>query len=197
MINLESFTWLNKSEITVEDDKITIYAPGKTDYFNNPVPANGEFSKPLGNAPFFYIEIEGDFVIRAKVKPNFKTTYDAACLMMIQDENMWIKAAFEKSDFDTAAVVSVVTNKVSDDANGCNINGDSIWLQIARVGDNFAVHYSLDGNKFDMVRICYLPAAKTVKVGIEAQCPMGEGGYREFSGLSIEKRTVSNLRAGK
>jgi regulation of enolase protein 1 (concanavalin A-like superfamily) len=196
-MNLDGFKWLNESKISVDGERIVIDAPGLRDFFNNPVPEGGEFNVPQGNAPFFYTDVDGDFVIRVKVKPNFETIYDAACIMVIQDENLWIKAAYEKSDFDTTAVVSVVTNKVSDDANGCNLTADSVWLQVARVGCNFAVHYSLDGEKFDMVRLCYLPVGNTVKVGIEAQCPTGQGGVREFSGLSIEKRSIADLRAGK
>jgi len=196
-MNLENFKWLNKSELTTDGDKITITAPATTDFFNNPVPENGTFKAPQKNAPFFYTDIEGDFVIRVKVKPNFESIYDAACIMVIQDENLWIKAAYEKSDFDTTAVVSVITNKVSDDANGCNLTTDSTWLQVARVGCNFAIHYSQDGEKFDMVRLCMLPMENTVKVGIEAQCPTGQGGLREFSHLSVEKRSIKDLRTGK
>ncbi len=195
--NLTSFKWLNESRLNIkENGEFSIYAPEKTDFFNNPIPENGIFSKPQGDAPFLYTEVEGDFVARVRVKPNFVSTYDAACIMVIQDENVWLKAAFEKSDFDTNAVVSVATNKVSDDANGCNISEDSVWLQVVRVGNNFAVHYSLDGNKFDMVRLCLLPVGSAVKVGVEAQCPTGAGGEREFSGFIIENRTVKNLRSG-
>ena len=197
-MNMDSFKWLNESKLTVEGDTITIYAPPITDCFNSPIPEeDGSFIKPQSDAPFFFTEVDGDFVIRVKVKQNFEANYDAGCLMVFQDENLWIKAALEKSDFNTIAVVSVVTNMVSDDANGCNVTTDSLWLQIARVKNNFAIHYSLDGDKFDMVRLCLLPIDKTVKVGIAAQCPIGEGGYRIFSDLSIEKRTVANLRMGK
>ena len=55
--------------------------------------------------------------------------------MAIRDERMWAKAAFEASDFGTRAAVCVVTDQVSDDANGCNINQDAVWLRIVRVGD--------------------------------------------------------------
>ena len=72
--------------------------------------------------------------------------------MIIRDEYMWAKAAFEKSDFGTNAVVCVVTDQVSDDANGCNIDQDEIWLQIVRVGDVFCTHYSLDGERFAKIR---------------------------------------------
>lgn len=195
-MDLTSFKCLNESEVIAKGDEIAIYAPARSDYFNNPIPENGKLMKPQGNAPVYYKEIEGDFVIKVKVRPDFKTTYDAACIMVIQDENTWAKAAFEKSDFGTTAVVSVVTNFVSDDANGCNINTDSVWLQVARVGNNFAIHYSLDGEKYDMVRLFSLTVGNTVKIGIGAQCPTGEGGYRYFSSLSIEKKTLTNLRAG-
>ena len=117
-------------------------------------------------------------------------------LMVIQDERLWTKAAFEASDFGTTAAVCVVTNGISDDANGCNIEQDEVWLQIVRKGDVFCTHYSLDGETFYMVRLFHLPVEQTVKVGIEAQSPAGDGGLRFYSDISLENRTVSNLRAG-
>lgn len=195
-MDLQNWKWLNESQIIHEGDEVVIYAPAKTDWFNNPVPENGLLSAPVANAPFFYTEVTGDFVFRAKVRPNFKSVYDACALMVIQDERLWTKAAFEKSDFGTTAAVCVVTNGISDDANGCNIAQDEVWLQIVRVGDVFCTHYSLDGERFDMVRLFHLPVEKTVKVGIEAQSPAGDGGLRFYSEISLENRTVKNLRAG-
>lgn len=195
-MDLQNWKWLNESQIIHEGDEVVIYAPAKTDWFNNPVPENGLLNAPVANAPFFYTEVTGDFVFRAKVRPNFKSVYDACALMVIQDEKLWTKVAFEKSDFGTTAAVCVVTNGVSDDANGCNIAQDEVWLQIVRVGDVFCTHYSLDGERFDMVRLFHLPVEKTVKVGIEAQSPAGDGGLRFYSEISLENRTVRNLRAG-
>ena len=195
-MELQNWKWLNESQIIHEGGAVVIPAPAKTDWFNNPVPQDGVLSAPVANAPFFYTEVTGDFVFRAKVRPNFKTVYDACALMVIQDEKLWTKAAFEKSDFGTTAAVCVVTNGVSDDANGCNIAQDEVWLQIVRVGDVFCTHYSLDGVKFDMVRLFHLPVEETVMVGIEAQSPAGEGGMRFYSDITLEQRTVANLRAG-
>ena len=195
-MDMKNWKWLNESQIIHEGGEVVIHAPAKTDWFNNPVPVDGVLSAPVANAPFFYTEVTGDFVFRAKVRPNFKTVYDACALMVIQDEKLWTKAAFEKSDFGTTAAVCVVTNGVSDDANGCNIAQDEAWLQIVRVGDVFCTHYSLDGETFYMVRLFHLPVEKTVKVGIEAQSPAGEGGLRFYSEISLENRTVKNLRAG-
>ena len=195
-MDMSNWKWLNESSIIMEGGEVAISAPGHTDWFNNPVPENGVLSQPVANAPFFYTEVTGDFVFRAKVRPNFRTVYDACALMVIQDERLWTKAAFEASDFGTTAAACVVTNGISDDANGCNIEQDEVWLQIVRKGDVFCTHYSLDGETFYMVRLFHLPVEQTVKVGIEAQSPAGDGGLRFYSDISLENRTVGNLRAG-
>ncbi len=196
-IDFSQWKWLNESSIINENGEIVIYAPGHTDWFNNPIPENGQLSKPQSDAPFYYVDVEGDFSFSVKVTPNHRTVYDACAIMVIQDEYVWAKAAFEKSDFGTCAAVCVATNQISDDANGCNIEQPYVWLKICRVGDVFSAHYSLDGVTYNMVRLFHLPAEKSIKVGIEAQCPAGEGGMRMFSDLKLEKITVNNLRAGE
>jgi len=196
-MDLKNFKWLNESKIDIKDNRISIYAPAKTDYFNNPVSVNGKFEESKGNAPFFYTEIIGDFVAKVKVQPNFETTFDACAIMLYESSEKWIKAAFERTHFGTNSIISVVTNGVSDDAYGCNINSDCIYLSLSRVNNEFAIHYSLDGVNYDMTRIFHLDVDKTVKVGIEAQCPTGNGGNRLFYDFSIENKTIENLRLGK
>ncbi len=195
-MDLTNWKWLNESPIITADGDIAIVAPPRTDWFNDPIPKEGKLSAPVANAPFYYTEVAGDFVFTAKVRPNHRYTYDACALMVIQDEYVWTKAAFEKSDFGTNAVVCVVTNQISDDANGCNIEQEEIWLKICRVGDVFCVLYALDGETFNMVRLFHLPVGESVKVGLEAQSPAGEGGLRLFSDVTLEHKTVKNLRAG-
>lgn len=196
-MDFTAWKWLNESSINITGDEVEIYAPGNTDWFNNPIPElDGSLSSPVTNAPFFYTDVEGDFSFSCKVVPNHESVYDACAIMCIEDEYVWTKAAFEKSDFGTVAAVCVVTNKISDDANGCNINQPYMWLKVCRVGDIFSTHYSLDGETYNMIRLFHLPAKKSIKVGIEAQSPAGEGGMRKFSDIKLEKVTVKNLRAG-
>ena len=52
------------------------------------------------------------------------------------------------------------------------------------------------GKEYNMVRLFTFPVGKTVKVGFEAQAPMGEGGDRLFEDIVIENKTLDNLRAG-
>lgn len=193
------FQWINKNEIITTDDKIEIIAPANTDFF---CPAQNEcesgfLPQTLCNAPFYYTEIEGDFVLKVKVSHDFEYTYDSASVMIMKDFKCWAKSCFELTDFGTHSAVSVVTNGVSDDANGCNFEGNTLWLQVCRVGNNFAFHYSLDGEQFYMTRFFTLPVEPVVKVGLVAQSPMGKGGKRVFEHLTITKGTVKNIRNGK
>ncbi len=192
------FKWMNESEISRDGDRIEIVAPPRSDYFRgrNTQSEDGAFSEAPANAPYYYTEVEGDFVLKAKLTHEFLDTYDACALMVMKDLTCWAKACFEKTDFDTHAVVSVVTNETSDDANGCNIEGNSVWMQICRVNNEFSILYSTDGEKFFMMRYFDLPVEPVVKVGLVAQSPIGRGGKRIFEHVSLEKKSVENLRAG-
>ena len=198
-MTFDNFKWLNESEAEYKDGVLKVYAPGHTDYFNSPVKENGAFPELTANAPLFYTEVTGDFVFRAKGELEFVSTYDAAALLVYENENVWAKLALENSDMPCKkpAVVSVVTNRISDDCNGPIRDANNVWFQISRVDDCFAFHYSNDGVEYNMVRVFILPVGKTVKVGFEAQSPMGEGGYRYYSEISLENRRVANIRAGE
>lgn len=195
----DGFQWLNKGEVRWEGDAFIIDAPPLSDFFcgHDEASSSEDMPKNLNNAPFFYTEVKGDFVMRVQVSHAFVDTYDAATIMVMEDLNVWAKACFEKTDFGTHAAVSVVTNRISDDANGCNIDGNTAWLQVSRVGNSFSFHYSLDGARFDMMRFFYLPVSEAIKVGLVAQSPMGQGGERVFRQFLLQKKTVANLRFGE
>ena len=148
------FKWLNESTVKQSGDRIEILAPGKTDFFCGSMDEcqEGILPESLCNAPYYYTEVEGDFVLRVKVSHGFQETYDSASVMVMKDLNCWAKCCFELTDFGTHAAVSVVTKGDSDDANGCNLKGNTAWLQVCRVGNNFAFHYSVDGENFYMMR---------------------------------------------
>ena len=194
------FYWLNESTLKEEEGKITIYAPAGTDFFCNDgtVSEEGITPESLHNAPLYYTEISGDFVLTVKVSHDFKDTYDSSSLMVMEDLENWAKSCFEKTDFGTHAAVSVVTKQGrSDDANGSNIAGNTVWLRICRVNNSFSFLYSEDGAQFYMTRFFNLSGKETVKVGLLAQAPQGDGGDRIYENLRIEKKTVKNIRFGE
>ena len=193
------FHWLNKSELKTDGNVISIYAPEASDFFcnNGAVSEEGITPDSLCNAPFYYTDVTGDFVLDVKVSHDFKDTYDSASIMVMEDNDNWAKSCFEKTDFDTHAAVSVVTkNSASDDANGCNITGNTVWLRICRVNNSYSFLYSENGINYYMTRFFNLSGKETVKVGLLAQAPQGKGGIRIYENLSIVPKTVKNIRAG-
>ena len=107
------FTWMTLPEsYNMEGDKIVVCAGKGTNVFDEP---SGNFRDT--NFPFYCEEWEGDFVLSAKINPVFNSLYDLGCLMVWQDEDKWIKFAYENSDAGFPSIVSVVTNEYSDDCN--------------------------------------------------------------------------------
>ena len=193
------FRWLNESGAHFTDDALVLYAPENSDYFFSRYMETDPANTPgiSFSAPFFYTKVTGDFVLRAQVSHDFLYTFDASSIMVMHDPLVWAKACFEKTDFGTHAAVSVVTNHISDDANGCNVKGNSLWLQAARVDNAFAFHYSEDGEHFYMMRYFSLPAGPDMMVGFVPQSPIGKGGERVYRNVSLIQKTVKNLRAGE
>lgn len=113
------FKWMNESEISIEGDRIEITAPPKTDFFCGSIDEceEGILPESLCNAPYYYTEIEGDFILKVKVSHDFKETYDSASVMVMADDSHWAKCCYELTDFGTHAAVSVVTKGDSDDAD--------------------------------------------------------------------------------
>ncbi len=171
---------------------IRVGVPAHADYFRDP-----SGSHVNDAAPFLWMRVSGDFVARALVRPTFASTYDSGVIMVRHDAEHWAKLCFEKTDFGTTAAVSVVTNGLSDDANGADLEMEQVWLQMARVGDVFGLQYSpAEAGPWRMVRVFRLALPPAVRVGIVAQCPAGPGTTVDFLHFSLEQRTVRNVRAG-
>ncbi|MGH0052350.1 MAG: DUF1349 domain-containing protein [Sphaerochaetaceae bacterium] len=177
---------------TISDNSLTIKANQKTDFFVNPVDG-----KIADNAAFVSEQITGDFVCRAKISLIHSCEFDGGALFVYQDSTHWVKACFEKSSYSFNDICTVVTNGLSDDCNGAIIQGNSIWLQIARTDTIFSIHYSFDGDTYILARICFLAFDASLKVGFEAQSPIGDGCECTFTEYSIEQRTLSDPRAGE
>jgi hypothetical protein len=189
--DLQGWQWMNTpASYQLKDGKLRVKAMEGTDFFNNP-----EDSSITASAPFLYREIQGDFTATLRLKPDFSDVWNAGALMMYADSTHWIKFAFENSDATGPGIVSVVTRDFSDDANGAVLNEEeSIWLRLVRKGDLYALHWSRDGEKYFMARLSRMPPFEWVKVGLEAQSPVGEPAIHEFTYLNLTDSVPENLR---
>ena len=171
---------------------INLTAPDNSDFYCPP-----DDRPPMHNGLFCYVETDGNFVIRAKCSMQAHQTGDGVGLMAYQDDTHWIKCCLEEFDNRMIAIATVVTNGVSDDAIGSEITQPFVWLQIARKGDVFVVHYSLDGMRFLKARACKMLMPSRLRVGLLAQAPRGKGDRRSFEQLSIEHITISDISKGR
>ena len=175
----------------VTDGTLRIEAGPRTDWFADP--AGG--TEPMLNAPALVGAVTGDFILSARVSVEFAATFDAGVLMLHADDRCWAKLCLERSPDGSPMVVSVVTREYSDDCNSVVVDGDELWLRIARLGAGYAFHTSSDARRWKLVRYFGLPAP-TASVGFEAQSPLGEGCTARFSDVSFERRRLSDLRSG-
>lgn len=170
---------------------VRVAVPPGVDYFRDPA---REFVRD--NGPFLWRAATGDFVARLHVRPVFASMYDAGGILVRQDEGHWAKLCFESTHFGTNAAISVVTQELSDDANGVDLEAPEVWLQVCRVGEVLGMHYALDGATWRKVRRFRLPLPSRVQVGLMAQSPGASGTRVDCLHFSLEARTVGNMRAG-
>jgi hypothetical protein len=69
--------------------------------------------KCVDNAPFYFLEIEGDFEVRCKVKANYEAPDDQAGIMIREDEENWIKCGIQMIG-DVPHMCATVTHDYSD-----------------------------------------------------------------------------------
>ncbi|KAA9154130.1 DUF1349 domain-containing protein [Microbacterium lushaniae] len=175
-------------------DRVRVTAAPRSDFFVDPagtgVPVHNALTL-LGAAP------DGDFQFSARVTVDFAATYDAGVLMMWHGEANWAKLCFEYSPDGEAMIVSVVNRGVSDDANAFVVDGRAAWLRVSRIGRAFAYHASLDGDRWQLVRHFALAStAAPLRVGFEAQSPVGDGCDVTFSDIRFTATSLGDLRDG-
>jgi hypothetical protein len=187
---IDQMTWMNEPEFKLNNGTLSVEVTKGTDFFNNP-----EDSSIIGSAPFLFINQDSDFVMKALVEPDFNSQWNALSLMVYLDSLNWIKFAFENSDATGPSVVSVVTKGISDDANGVAMKDrHRIWLAVARKNHLYSMHWSEDGSKYYMARLTAMPNKETVRIGIEAQSPVGLQARHKVLSFDVAFRTVNNLR---
>ena len=56
------------------------------------------------------------------------------------------------------------------------------------------MHWSEDGENYQMARLTSLPDSTIVKIGIEAQSPVGEYALHQILHMGVNNTTVTNTR---
>lgn len=184
--------WLNKPpEYEIGDKKILIHAPGKTDYFEDPL---SDLS--ISNAPFHYMKITGNFTFTCKITPRFQQTYDAGALFYYCGPARWVKFAFEKTDLGYTSVVCVVTKNKSDDSNGEKITTGSIGLRMSRKNNVIGTYFQTGNSGWKMARLFPFKSTRNDLLGIIAQSPLGNGCPVLFEEIDFDPHSIKDFRKG-
>ena len=151
----------------------------------------------VSNAVYLAEDVTGDFTYSACVSHEFASTYDACCLIAYANDTLWSKACFECTEEGAHAVVTVMTDGCSDDANSVRVAEKKVWLQMCRRGNAISVQYSTDGENWIFVRILSIKLPETVRLGILAQSPVGAGGEFLFEDIRFRNAAPDNMRFGR
>ncbi len=177
---------------------VTASALPHSDIFIDPGAGIQLEAEPMLNAATLLgVPPDGDFQFSARVTVEFASTYDAGVLLLWADDRHWGKLCFEFSPAGEPMVVSVVTRRVSDDANAFVVDGRAVWLRVSRVGPAFAYHASLDGKAWRMVRFFRIDGTtRPATIGFEVQSPTGDGCVVNFDDIRFTPERLGDLRDG-
>lgn len=163
-----------------DDGTLTVTTGPKTDFWRTT-----HYGFVRDNGHFFGREMTGDFLAEVKVTGAYRDLYDQAGLMIRVDETTWLKCGIELVDGVQQASV-VVTRDFSDwSVVPLPANPPAVWLRLTRTGGDVEVHLSVDGQRFDLLRVAHLSPQPTVRVGPMCASPEGEGFSVTFEGFAV------------
>lgn len=138
------------------------------------------------NAHALLHPVSGDFTATVSFTGDYRDRYDQAGLLLYAGDANWLKCGIELTG-GRLNVCSVLTRDWSDWSvlPLAERPAGPIHLRITRLVETLMVDYSLDGERFDMVRLGYLPMGEAVEVGPMACSPVGQGFDAVFSGFAI------------
>jgi uncharacterized protein len=188
-----AFAWQNSPlDWQIDHGQIlSITAPGKTDWFVSPMDGARR-----DNSPRLLFQPSDDFVLSAKLTVDFRSTWDAGVLVLYANDAAWAKLCLEMTVEKHPAIVSVVTRDRSDDNNSIAIQGNSVYLKIAKAGQAIFFYASEDGQSWKIIRAFSLGKVENLRVGFSSQSPTGERCTTVFSDIDYQAKRV-DLWTGK
>jgi regulation of enolase protein 1 (concanavalin A-like superfamily) len=171
---------------------LTITAGKQTNLFTDP-----QKKSAVNNSPKALFVPQGNFLLSAKVEVDFQSTFDAGILLIYGNDETWAKLCFEFSPQKQPMIVSVVNRGISDDCNSVPIDGNQVYLRIARLDQAFVFHFSPDKDFWHMVRYFFLEEPHDLAIGFSAQSPTGDACTAIFSEIAYTTKTLRDIRSGE
>lgn len=183
--------------ITDSDGIITLRANPNADYFIDP---NEKISQDDSGILLTEIDNTKPFTFKGKVTTGFLEEgglYNAATFFVYANDKLWQKLCFEHGDNGEHRIVTVRTVGTSDDNNHDIIEtAESVYFMISSDTQSIASYFSLDGQKWQMVRIYRNEYPAKLYLGICSQAPQAEECISTFEQLTLTADSVSDFRLG-
>ena len=129
------------------------------------------------NAPFYFLEVEGDFEVRVKVKANYENPDDQAGIMVMEDEENWVKLGIQMVG-DVPHMCATVTHDWSDwSMHPLPHLPEYMWVHAKKIGTGLEVYISEDSFDWMQIRQGDIVEDAILKVGIYSASPNSEDGF--------------------
>jgi uncharacterized protein len=148
-------------------------------------------------APKLLFTPDSNFVLTAKIIPDFKSVYDGGAILVYSDDSNWAKLLFEMNDDKTLALgSSLVKNRRGDDNYHTIIDKNEVFVRLARSGKIFNFYYSKDGSKWNLLRTFPYEKFDNLKIGFYAQSPKGESCTVQFNDITYKGEKFKDYFTG-
>nr|WP_246485037.1 DUF1349 domain-containing protein [Chitinophaga qingshengii] len=185
-------SWINTPQnFNVAGDSLTITAANGSDFYNYP---GGNYN--IATAPILTFKPDENFVLTAKIRVDFKKTYDGGAIYVMADSTQYIKFLFENSHYGKFAVCSGVTNTYTDDSNNATTIKNEVYFRLAKSGNMFGLFYSPEGKTWEAIRLVNFVPKAPIRIGFSSQSPLGENCTSVFSEITYTPGTFKDAKTG-
>ncbi|MEM6632037.1 MAG: DUF1349 domain-containing protein [Bacteroidota bacterium] len=180
---MKTMQWFNEPNTwkLIGDSSLSMFVTPKTDFWRKT-----HYGFTVDDGPFYYAYVGGEFEVKVKITGDYKSRYDQMGLMVRKDESTWLKTGVEFVN-DTINLSAVVTHQYSDwSIVELEQKPASVWIKVKRSLDAVEICYSLDNERYSMMRLAYFPENTPLMVGLTAASPDGQGFNALFEDFRIK-----------
>ncbi len=194
-MNFDDFAWhCEPKNWSLDDGRLLMRPDPATDFWQRT-----HYGFQADNGHFFYREVAGDFVLSARVHFHPAHQYDQAGIMVRVSADCWLKSSVEFEPLLSNKLGAVVTNDGYSDWSTQDFPKEvaALWLRVRREADDYIVESSLNGARWNQLRITHLHAGRgrSVACGVYACSPKAAGFACEFTEVFITGGQISGTAA--
>ncbi|CDL82994.1 DUF1349 domain-containing protein [Xenorhabdus szentirmaii] len=187
-MNLQECQWLNEPAVwRCQENELYVSTDNKTNFWRDTWYGFQRHSGHVFGGYTGDFQLQDGFTFQCCIEGQFEHLYDQAGIMLLVDEQHWLKAGIEHSD-GRATIDSVLTNGGSDWAMGIFPGEpDKFWLRLTYRDNAIRLQYSVDGVTWPLLRLSPFVVSDQRRIFIGAMCcsPEREGLQVKFSDFRL------------